>query len=188
MNRLRTLSSRPKRTLGVLATVGLAAAIAVGSGASFTAQTANPSNTFTAGTLSMSNSLDGAAILTAANLKPGDTTTGTVDIANTGSVSGVFSLSRSALTDSDNVNPMSQKLNVVAKDCGSFASGTPSCDAGDPNVYTGTLAAMTGSSALGSYGAGEKHRFQFAVTFDTSADNAYQGDSSTATFQWNATQ
>jgi spore coat-associated protein N len=184
--RLEALASKPKRTLGVLAAVLAAVGVAVGSGANFSAQTANPSNTFTAGTLTMANSQAGA-ILTASNMKPGDTSNGTVDIENTGSLSGTFSLSRSALNDSDSSNPMSDKLNLVVKDCGNFSSGTPSCDAGDPNVYSGTIGAMTGSSALGTYAAGEKHRYQFAVTFDSSAGNAYQGDSSTATFQWNAT-
>ena len=94
----------------------------------------------------MANSKDGAAILTAANMKPGDVATGTVDIQNTGSLGGTFSLNRSALTDSDSANPMSQKLNLVVKDCGDFASGTPTCDAGDPNKYSGTLAAMSARS------------------------------------------
>ena len=56
MNRLHALASRPKRTLGALVVVLAAVGVAVGSGANFTAQTANPSNTFSAGTLTMSNS------------------------------------------------------------------------------------------------------------------------------------
>ena len=186
MTRLEALIARPKRVLVVLAAVLAAVGVAIGSGANFTAQTANPSNTFSAGTLTMSNSLDGAAILTASNMKPGDTSTGTVDIQNTGTVAGTFSLSRSALSDSDSSNPMSAKLDLVAKDCGNFSSGTPTCDAGDPNVYNGTLGAMTGSNALGSFAANEKHRYQFTVTFNSSAGNVYTGDSSTATFQWDA--
>lgn len=188
MSRLHVLASRPKRTLGALILILAAVGVAIGSGATFTAQTANPSNTFSSGTLSMSNSKDGAAVLTASGMKPGDTATGTVDIQNTGSLAGTFSLSRSALTDSDGVNPMSQKLNLVVKDCGDFSAGTPTCDAGDPNRYSGTLAAMTGSNALGTYAANDKHRYEFTVTFDSSAGSVYQGDSSTATFQWDAVQ
>jgi spore coat-associated protein N len=188
MDRLYALAARPKRTLGALVVILAAVGVAVGSGANFTAQSANPSNTFSAGTLTMSNSLDGAAVLTASNMKPGDTANGTVDIQNTGSLSGTFSLSRSALSDSDGANPMSQMLDLVVKDCGNFSSGTPTCDVGDPNVYSGTLAAMTGSSALGTYAANEKHRYQFTVTFNSTAGNQYQGDSSTATFQWDAVQ
>jgi hypothetical protein len=186
MDRIRILAQRPRRTLAALATVLVAIGVAVGSGAVFTAQSANPGNAFAAGTLTMSNSKDNAAILTASGMKPGDSTSGTVDIQNTGSLTGTFSLSRSALNDSDGTNPMSQKLNVVVKDCGDFASGTPTCDGGDPVKYSGTLAAMTSSVALGNFAASEKHRYEFAVSFDSSAGNQYQGDTSTATFQWDA--
>jgi spore coat-associated protein N len=188
MSRIQILFERPRRTLAVLAAALLAVGIAIGSGANFSAQTSNPNNTFTAGTLTMSNSNPGAAILTASNMKPGDTTTGTVDIENTGSISGTFSLSRSALSDSDSSFPMSAKLDVLVEDCGDFSAGTPTCDAADPDRYSGTLAAMTGSYALGAFAPSEKHRFKFTVTFNSSADNNYQGDSSTATFQWDAVQ
>jgi len=188
MSRIDVLLIHPKRTLGVLALVLIAVGVAVGSGANFSASSANPSNTFTAGTLTMSNSNDAAAILNASNWKPGDTSTGTVDIANTGSLAGTFTLSRSALNNSDNTNPLSDKINLVVKDCGDFSSGAPTCDAGDPVKYSGTLTGMTSNVALGTFAANEKHRYQFAATFDSSAGNVYQGGTSTATFTWNAVQ
>jgi spore coat-associated protein N len=188
MSRIEALAKRPKRTLGGLAAVLLAVAVAVGSGADFTAQSANPGNTFASGTLTMSNSKDNEAILTASNMKPGDTANGIVDIKNTGSLGGVFTLSRDQLNDSDLSNPMSAKLNLTVKDCGEFANGTaPLCDNGS-TVYNGTLAAMNGSEALGAFAADEKHRYRFTVEFDSSAGNQYQGDSSSARFVWNAVQ
>jgi spore coat-associated protein N len=188
MSRIDVFLAHPKRTLGVLALVLVAVGVAVGSGANFSASSANPSNTFTAGTLTMSNSSDASAILNASNWKPGDTQTGTVDIANTGSLAGAFTLSKSALSNSDNTNPLSDKINLVVKDCGDFSSGTPTCDAGDPTKYSGTLTAMGSNIALGSFAANEKHKYQFAATFDSSAGNVYQGDDSTATFTWDAAQ
>ncbi|UJA18915.1 hypothetical protein HJD18_00975 [Thermoleophilia bacterium SCSIO 60948] len=187
--RLARLAAQPKRTLAGLTVVLLAGGLAVGSGANFSAQSANPSNQFTAGTLTMSNSKDNAAILTASNMKPGDSATGTVDIANTGSIGSTFSVSRTALTNSDSTNPMANKLNLVIKDCGTFSGTTaPTCDAGDPSRYTGTIAAMSSAQSLGSYAANDKHRYEFTVTFDGSAGNEYQGDSSTTTFTWDAAQ
>jgi hypothetical protein len=169
--------------------VSLAAvAIAVGSGANFTAQSANPNNTFSSGSLTMSNSKDNQAILSADNMKPGDSAQGMVDIENTGSVGGAFSLNRRGLTDSNPGQPMSAKLNVVVRDCGTFSSGTPTCDGADPVAYQGTLAAMSGSQALGSYGPSDKHRYEFTVVFDSSADNSYRGASASATFEWDAVQ
>src|SRR3954449_2731942 len=101
MTFLRALKRNPKRRLGALAALFAAGAFAVGSGANFTATSANPSNTFSTGTLSMLNSKDGSAVLTASGMKPGDpATTGTVDIKNTGTISGVFSLSKSNVGDS----------------------------------------------------------------------------------------
>jgi hypothetical protein len=137
----------------------------------------------------MDNSASNAAILTASNWKPGDVQTGTVDITNTGSLAGTFSLSRTALTDSDNSNPLSAKIDLVVHDCGTWSGGNPpSCSTGGTDVYTGTLAALSSSQALGSYAAGTEHRYKFTATFNSSAGNAYQGDSSTATFTWDAVQ
>jgi spore coat-associated protein N len=179
------VARHPMRALGALTALIAAIAVAVGSSASFSASSANPSNTFAAGTLSILNSKEGLAVLTASGMKPGDSSTGTVDVQNSGSLSGAFTLSRSGIVDSDVVNPLSAKLNLVVKDCGDFSSGTPTCDAGDPVKYTGTIAAM-GSTALGTFAANEKHRYEFAVTFDSGANNAYQGDNSSVQFDWNA--
>lgn len=193
MSRLRVLVSQPRLALGALLTLLLATSAVVGSGADFTATSANPSNTFASGTLSIVNSKDGVAVLSASNMRPADpATTGTVDIENSGSLSGAFTLSRGTPSDSDGTNPMSGKLNVVVVDCGAFAGATPpTCgDGDDVNRYSGTLAQMGtpgyAIGALGSYAAGEKHRYRFSVALDGSAGNAYQGDSSSVQFDFNA--
>jgi spore coat-associated protein N len=188
LSRLKVLTSQPKIALGALLTLLLAAGAVVGSGADFTASSANPANTFASGTLSIFNSNEGSAVLTASNLRPGGPAqTGEVDIENTGSLSGDFTLDRAALTDSDATNPLSGKLNLKVIDCGNFSSGTPTCGAGDPTVYSGTLAAM-GETALETYDEDEKHKYQFSVELDESADDEYQGDSSSVTFDFDAVQ
>jgi hypothetical protein len=191
MSRLSVLIKRPKRSLAALTAVLAAVGIAVGSGADFSATSANPSNTFASGTLSIDNSNEGVAIFTPSNMRPGGPTqTGTVDIKNTGSLAGTFSLTRTNLTD-DNTVPatLSSKINLVVKDCGLWSGTTaPTCDAGDAVKYTGTLAGFSSAAALGSYAAGDKHRYEFAATLDSSADNSYQGDSASARFQWDAVQ
>ena len=193
MSRLAPLTRHPRRTLATLATVLTAVGITVASGADFTASSANPANTFSAGTLSMFNSASNSAILTASNLKPGGTpAAGTVDIANTGSLAGTFTLTRGAPVDSDTTNPLSAKLSTTVTDCGAYAGATaPTCgDGDDTTVYTGTLAQMGTAghavASLGSFAGGAKHRYQFGVGLDSTADNNYQGDSSTVTFTWNA--
>jgi spore coat-associated protein N len=193
MSRLRVLAANPRLALGALLTLLLAAGAVVGSGADFTASSANPSNTFASGTLSIVNSKEGTAVLSASGLRPTGSAVGTVDIENTGSLSGAFTLSRTTPVDSDSSNPLSAKLNVTVVDCGTFSGATPpACGNGDDvTKYTaGTLAQMSTTghliSALGTYAANEKHRYQFTVTLDASADNAYQGDSSSVEFDFNA--
>ena len=79
-------------------------------------------------------------------MKPGDPATkGTVDIKNTGSLAGVFTVGKTAQTNSDGANPMAAKLNVILTDCGTDLD----CVAGTNTVkYTGTLAAMGTGIAL----------------------------------------
>ena len=77
-------------------------------------------------------------------------------------------------------------MDMVVKDCGDFSVATPTCDVGDPVKYTGTLTAMSSAVALGTYAADEKHRYEFTATFNSGAGNDYQGDNTSATFQWDA--
>ncbi|MDP9294511.1 MAG: CalY family protein [Actinomycetota bacterium] len=189
MSRMQTLVQRPKRTLAALATVLVAVGITTASGANFNAQSANAANTFSTGSLTMDNSLAGAAILTASNLRPGDpATVSTVDIKNTGTLSGVFTLSKGTLSDSDATYPMSAKLDATIVDCGVTLTVTdPICgDAGDSTVYSGTIAGMGTGLALGTFVPSARHRYQFSVALNSSADNNYQSDSSTVQFVWNA--
>ena len=188
MSRLSNLVSRPRRTLAALATVLVAVGITAASGADFTATSANADTTFATGTLSITNTKQAQAIwASTSDMRPGDPArTGQVDIENSGSLSGAFKLKRGSVTDSDSTYKLSTKLNLVVKDCGDFSSGTPTCDPGDAPVYTGTIAAMSSDAALGTFAGGEKHRYEFSVTVDSSADNNYQGRNSVVPFSWTA--
>jgi hypothetical protein len=188
MSRLRVLAANPRLALGALLTLLLAAAAVVGSGADFTASSANPANTFSSGTLSILNSKEASAVLSASGLRPTASATGQVDIQNTGTLNGNFTLTRTAPQDSDSSNPMSGKLNLTVVDCGTWSGATPpTCgDGDDATKYNGTLAAMSSPVALGSYNGNVKHRYEFTVVLDGTAGNAYQGDSSTTEFDFNA--
>ena len=189
LSRLKVLTSQPKLALGALLTLLLAATAVVGSGADFTASSANPSNTFASGTLTIGNSKQGIALLSASNLRPGEAAqTGDVDIENTGSLSGAFTLTRGTVTNSDTGTPLDTKLNVTVVDCGAFVGATaPTCGDGDDSTkYNGTLAGMSSPTTLSTYAAAAKRRYRFSVALDSSAGNAYQGDSSTVAFDFNA--
>jgi len=185
---LTQLVRNPKRTTAALATALAAVGVAVGSGADFSARSANPSNTFTAGSLTMDNSRGGAAIFAPSGMRPGaPAQTGTADIENTGTIGGTFSLARDQLTSTDTGDPnpgaFAGKVNLTVTDCRAECG-----DGDDAEVYSGTLADMGGSVPLGRFAPGERHRFQFAAALDASAGDEYEGDSSSARFVWDAVQ
>jgi hypothetical protein len=151
----------------------------------------------------MENSKDGTAILNATNLKPGDAPkTGIVDIKNTGSIDGVFTLSRDQLTSTDTNNdnpaPFATKVAVGVVDCGKFTTFngpygpdpvTPTCgDADDSTLYLGSLANQSSPIALGTYEPGEKHRYQFEGSLASTAGDEYENDGASARYVFDAVQ
>ena len=176
----------PLKIVSALFVLSLVAMMAVASGASFTSTSANPGNIVTAGTMSHSNSKDDDTILAVSGLKPDDSASGTVDIANTGNSDGVFTLTKSNILNSDTDNPLSAKLDLLVEDL-----GPPSAPTAPVQKYGGKLGAM-GTIGLGTYASGEAHRYKFTVTFPdggtpagpTSGDNAYKGDSASVRFNW----
>lgn len=215
MSRLAVLFRHPRRSLAALATLLVAGAVVVGSGAVFATQTSNPSNTFASGILSQSNSSKDSAVLTASQMIPGSPQSGTVDIANTGTVAGVFSLAETDLVDQGSSdgsnadgtdrtsNQLSGQLNLVIKDCGTdfSAPAGPDCTSAT-QLYSGSLAHLAAVGlSLGTFAKDEQHRYKFTVTLpdngtpssltDTSVggsgDNAFSGAFTSATFQFNST-
>ena len=187
MGRAQLLIRHPFKAIGSLALVLAAVSVAVGSGANFSSNTANPSNAFTAGNLRQTNSKDGTAILTAVKMKPGDTTNGTVTITNSGDIAGSFSLAKSNVSDTPGANggQLSAKLNVKVEDVTEVASPVV--------VYNGVIGSM-GSQSLGSFAVNEARTYKFTVTFpdggtpssNTTGDNAYKGSSMSIEYDWNA--
>ncbi len=191
MSRIQTLVSRPKRSLAALATVLVAVGITAASGASFNASSANANNTFSAGTMTMSNTPN-MATLSAGNIKPGDAaTSGTVMIKNTGSLAGAFTLAKANLVDVNVPNPaslLSSQLNLVVTDCGASAVvADPVCGEAvgndDTVKYTGTIAAMP-TTALGNIPGGTRHLYKFSVDLPLATNNTFQGASTTVDFAW----
>lgn len=162
-----------RRTVAALATVLASVGVAVGSGASFSSQTANPTNTFQSGTLVQTNSKNGTAIVTGANMKPGDVKTGEVTITNTGTLGGTFVLSEKNATNGFTAGSLSLKI----EDTGTGAT-----------VYSGDLGKVAaGGISLGDFAVNEAHTYKFTVTLQQSAPNADQGKSASADYVFDAT-
>jgi spore coat-associated protein N len=176
-------------TLGALGLLVAAGSVAVYSGASFNFKTANPTNMFTAGILSHSNTKTGAAIVTATGMEPSQNKQGTVTIKNTGNVAGTFSVAKSAVADVAGANGglLSTVLTISIIDV--TVPATP------VTKYTGALTAMT-NVALGTFAALESHDYQVTLTFpdagvpvsNTTGDNTFQGSSLTCQLDWTSVQ
>lgn len=192
MSRLSVLARRPKRTVAGLATALAAVGVAVGSGADFTSASANPSNTFSSGTLSQTNSKDGTAILSLSAMKPGSTVNGSVTITNTGTLPGTFSLSKSGLLDSKTGTggvKLSDQLDLKVED----VTGAPVTP---PVVYSGKVGAMgtialdydpaTAGTQQFAANTGER-TYKFTVTLPSTTTSAYQGTEMTVQYDWTAT-
>ena len=180
MQRISALwQASPNKIIAALFALSLAAMMAVASGASFTSTSANAGNIVTAGILSHSNSKPGA-ILNVSGLAPGNSDNGTVTITNTGDVDGVFSLSKTNVTNSDTGNPLGGKLDVVVTDVTTSTQ-----------VYSGKLGLM-GVRPAGTIAAGASHVYDFTVSFPdggvptgpNAGDNVYKGDNVTLDYNW----
>lgn len=183
MTRLSALAAHPRRTLAALAVVLAAVGITVGSGASFSASAANPGNVFTTGTLLISNS-PSTALLNVTAMKPGDSSSATVDITNTGSLAGDFALKTANATGH---TALLGQIDVMVLDCGAWTTTAPGCTTGTTSVYSGKVSGLTNSS-LGNYAGGVKHRYKFTATLPASTDDTYQGKTAQVDFTWSATQ
>ncbi len=176
--------------IGILVIGG---SVAVYSGASFNYKTSNPANTFTAGNLSHSNSKDGAAILTADKMKPGQSTSGTVVITNNGDIDGVFSMAKGAVsqTAGPNGGQLYSVLDLKIVDVTVPSSPVTKYD-GDLNAFTGLDSTALG----GTWTPGTARTYEFTVTFpdggtpgsNTTGDNQYKSSSCTVEFLWTSVQ
>ena len=209
MTRLARLRRNPRRTLATLGLALVATAIAVGSGATFSSSSSNPSNVFTAGTLHHSNTGSGdLASTTITNIKPGFGTTGgnsdTVDqstssagygkvvINNDGSLAGDFTI-----TPSESGSAYSGSSPSAAAVCGGSCSAldgalkvkivkTDSSGGGTATLYDGLVSGL-GSANLGSatgntfsQAAGDTRTYEASFYLPkTTTGNAYQGGSAT---------
>jgi hypothetical protein len=74
---------------------------------------------------------------------------------------------------------------VRIEDCGVFTDSTaPTCGSG--TVLATTKVKTIGTQSLGTFAAGEKHRYRFDVTLPAATDNSFQGKTASVEFDWNA--
>ena len=165
----------------------------------FSSQTSNSGNSFSAGTVHVTDNDAGTAMLSLSNAQPTATDTscilitysGTLDSTVrlygtiAGSLASYLTLTVTRGTDS---SPMFDSCSGFTPD------GTDYVGAGNGVIYQGNLSAFPTSYAAGlvdptsgspeSWTTSETHSYRFVVTLQN--DNAAQGQSGTAAFTWEA--
>ena len=166
-------------TLAVLALLAVALQSLVFSGASFTSKSANPGNVFTAGTLSHVNSKDGQVVLSAANLRPGQSLNGSLTITGGGDFSARYTISKVSLTDTPATPALSAALTLTIDD---MTTGVA--------VQEWSGAASTFSSVtVDTIAPGATRTYRFTLTYPTAnAVPALQGASMTLRLQFTGVQ
>ena len=176
------MAANRRKVLVPLATLMVAGAVAVGSGASFTSTTAS-TTTVTSGAVTHVNDVTTLAIT---NIKDKDTITGTVKITNTGSLPSDLTVAQiSAPTQVKPFITGDLRLKITVP-----GLATP--------VYDGTFGQMsTTPVALGSLAAdpdgpggqpGGSITATFVVTLNETTNNTNENAQAVANFQWVSTQ
>ena len=182
MKRVSALwQASPRKVVGALFILMLAAMMAVASGASFTSTTPNTGTVVAAGIMKIDTDKSGGAILNIHGLVPGHSDFGTVTLSNTGDADGVLSLSKSNVVNSSTPG-LSGKLDVDIVD-----------QSNGSTIYSGKLGAMP-SIAAGSLAKGASKTYKFTVSFPdggvpsgpATGDNVYQNQSVSVDYAWDA--
>jgi hypothetical protein len=183
------LVSSPRRLIAGAGVLLLAGGGLVGSGANFAATSSNTASMFTAGVVRQTNSNAGAAVLTAPNLAPGGTASGTLDITNSGDLPSVQSLRAFNLVDTPAAAALSSYLRLQIHDL-----GPPGCASSCPAhvlMFSGTLDALVGTRDLGTFAPGSARRYRFTVSYPdggAGAENGYGGATAGLDLTWGARQ
>jgi hypothetical protein len=139
------------------------------------------------GTLELSNSVDGAAVFTARNMRPGSSASGTVSVSNTGAADGAFSLSQANLIDTPGPlgGRLSDHVQLIVEEISDGGSTAQS-------LYMGVLSGL-GTRALGTLRAGQTRSYRFTVDFPDggaaapgAGDNLFQRASLRVDYVWTA--
>jgi Ca2+-binding RTX toxin-like protein len=126
------------------------------------------------GSLSISNSRQGAAILTAEDLAPGDAVTGAVSVLARGTGRGFLTLAASNLSSKGSAN-LADVLQLRVEDQGG----------GGAVVFEGPLRNMR-HVLLGGIRKGQQRTYRFTASLPEEVGSEYAGASTGADFVWSA--
>lgn len=196
--------SAAKLGLTMLVVALLGAVAAIGTWSAFSSVTSNPGNSFTAGSVTLSDNDSGSAMFNMTGMLPGSTEAGCIKISYTGSVASTV-----RLYGTTGGTGLDQYLDVKVTrgintpsdpsfdSCTNFsADATNYIGAGAGVIYNGTLQGYADNYTAGlvdptsgspeSWTNPENHVYRFDITLQSSAPNAAQGLTATQEFTWEA--
>ena len=167
----------------------------LGSNAVFTDSAVLGTNTFATGTVDISTS-PASALFSVSAMMPGDTTTQSLTVSNSGNAQLRYAISATA-TNADG-QALKDQLALTIKTVDVTTPGTPCDDFDGTQIYTGdldgTTGALVGSSAQGAQAgdrlldASNNEVLCFRVSLPLATGNAAQGAATVATFSFDAEQ
>lgn len=166
-------ATNSRKILIPLTTLAVAGLVAVGSGATFSSQSAH-SVAVTSGTLTHANDKN-SQTLEVTNIKPGDSRTGSLTITNDGSLDSTLTLQETA--DKSTFVAGDLKLKVTQA-----GVATP--------LFEGNFGALENTSKLdlGALPIGKTTTVTFVVSMPADAGNLNQGKTASASYEYVTTQ
>ncbi len=149
--------------------------------AAFTATTDNTGNSFSAGSVTLTDNDLGSAMFTLLNMAPGDSQTDCIEVTYSGSITSPQPVVLYSGGFTDTTGNLSAHLNLTVVEgddgatCAAFSGGT--------TVVNSTLAAFDGASSDYATGSGgwtpagtpDTRAYQFTVELDTNVPSGEQG-------------
>jgi hypothetical protein len=191
-----------RRLLLSLVVIGVAAASVIATWSSFSQTTANPSNSFSAGTVNLSGN-DAGAAFSIPTMSPGSSASRCIRVTSggslqsnvrlyanvTGSLAPYLNLVITRGTDSapsfpSCTNFSSDSTSYIAAGAGVVYSGALDAFASAHSAYANGLVDAPGAPA--TWNASDAHSYKFTVTLPSGASSSAQGLTSGATFTWEA--
>lgn len=183
----------------LLACTGMGVASAViwqASNAAFTATTQNGTNSWSTGSVALTDNDSNAVLFSVTGMYPGQTASRCIRVTYAGDLTNAsVKLYASSLVDTDGLGSLIDL--VIDEGTGSSTFGDCTGFSSARNLFTGTLAtlgttntawasALPAASPWAPAATNETKDYRFTYTFSNSATNTAQGDSASVSFVWEA--
>jgi hypothetical protein len=159
--------------------------------AAFTAQTANPSNSWSSGTVALADNDSDTALFSATGLKPGTYPARCIHVTYGGTLAADVKMYAASAQVTGDLRPHLTLTIDVETISGTPVFGTCSTAVTSTRIYSGTLADLPTthggwSNGAGTWAATQGQTRQYRLAYTVADDNQAQGKTADAVFTWEA--